>query len=349
MALILGIETSCDETAAAVFDTDKQQLRSNAVFSQISMHKIYGGVVPEIAARTQFEKIDIIIKHALDEAQVTLDDIDTIGVTTHPGLVGSLLIGLSFAKGMAFGANKKIIGVNHLEGHIFSSFLKEDGSIETNLKFPFLCMSVSGGHTSIYIVRDFGSFELVGSTLDDAAGEAFDKVSQLLGCGYPGGPIIEKFARTVDNQDFFNYPRHKNPKTLDYSFSGLKTAVLYDLVKRGAFNLKTGIIKEAMNDELRAHVSSSLQVCITDMFEDRARRAFKLYPELTSLCFVGGVASNRYIAGRLRALCTRYGKEYFSPPLKFCTDNGAMIAFVASYKAARGEFDDLTLDVKKLG
>jgi N6-L-threonylcarbamoyladenine synthase len=217
---ILGIETSCDETAAAVYDSTQQRLLSNCLFSQVKLHEIYGGVVPEIASRSHLEKIDIIIEQALKEAKLALDDIDVIAVTSKPGLVGSLLIGLCFAKGFAWSLNKKIIGVDHLEAHIFSSFLKKDNSVQ-NVTFPHICLSASGGSTVFYLVQDFGKFEIIGQTLDDAAGEAFDKIAKVIGFGYPGGALIEKAAQSVNFQDFFKYPRTKKVgKTLDLTFSG---------------------------------------------------------------------------------------------------------------------------------
>ncbi len=346
MARILGIETSCDETAAAVFDTDQKKILSSHLFSQVELHDIYGGVVPEIASRSHLEKIDTIIAYALEQAKLTLDDIDYIAVTQRPGLVGSLLIGISFAKGMAWATDKKLIGVNHLEGHIFSSFLREDGTVDEKLSFPYLCLSISGGHTALYIAHSFGEYELLGKTLDDAAGEAFDKVAALLGLGYPGGPLIEKYAAKVDNKDFYNYPRTKNiKKLLNFSFSGLKTAVLYDLVKRGAFDLKTGIIKGKMTLKLQQEVASSLQVCIADICEARIKLAFEKYPEIKAFAFVGGVACNKFIRGRLKALCDKKGTYFVVPPMRFCSDNGAMIAFVGSYKAEQGAFSSLEMDV----
>lgn len=348
MSLILGIETSCDETAAAVFDSKAQKILSSDLFSQIKSHEIFGGVVPEIASRSQLEKIDLIVDQALKNADVALDDIDVVAVTNKPGLAGSLIIGICFAKSLAFAKNKKLIGINHLEGHIFSAFLGEDGSINKELEFPFLTLSVSGGHTALYLVRDFGEYEILGQTIDDAAGEAFDKTARLLGFPYPGGPILEKIALEVGSLDFFNYPRQKFPNdNFNFSFSGLKTAVLYDLVNKGVFDLNSGIVVSKMNYELQCKVASSLQICISEIFEDRIRRVLKKYSEVRAVTFVGGVACNSFIKERLKSLCLRRGKLFFSPPKKFCTDNGAMIAFVGSYKAAQNKFSDFSLDVFK--
>jgi N6-L-threonylcarbamoyladenine synthase len=347
MTLILGIETSCDETGAAVYDLEQQKILSNVLFSQIKEHEKYGGVVPEIASRSQLEKINPIITASLQEANLSIDQIDVIAVAQGPGLVGSLFVGLCFAKGIAWSYNKKIIGVNHLDGHVFSSFLKNDLTVEQNIGFPHLCLSVSGGHTSLYLVNDFGSYEVVGQTIDDAAGEAFDKIAKILGFGYPGGPVIEKLAEQANFQDYFNYPRTR-PRGQDvfFSFSGLKTAVLYDLVKRGVYDLNVGPIVQNLTDELKQQVSSSLLVCIGDIFVNNVKLAFKKYPNVQSFTFVGGVACNKYLRSRLELICNKYNKKFFFAPPQFCTDNAAMIAFVGGYKTLRAEFSDLSLDVK---
>lgn len=345
MSLILGIETSCDETGVAIFDSNQKKVLSSVVFSQIKLHEIYGGVVPEIASRSHVEKIDLIVKHALEKADVTLEQIDAVAVTNRPGLAGSLLVGICFAKAIAWALNKKLIAVNHLEGHIFSSFLKDDGTQE-EIEFPFLCLSVSGGHSSLYLVHDFGEYELLGKTIDDAAGEAFDKVAMLLGLGYPGGPAIEKLALKVNNQDFFKYPRLKNEKkNFDFSFSGVKTAVLYSLVKQDAFVIGEGIKKENMTEELQQKVASGLQCCVADILYDKIKLAFSRYPEIKAFAFVGGVASNKFIRAKLSELCAQYSKKIVIPALKYCVDNGAMIAFVGGYKLKKGEIADLSLDI----
>jgi len=334
---VLGIETSCDETAAAVYTTNTG-IRANVLFSQIGLHERYGGVVPEIASRSHLERIDGIITMALTAAGATLDDIDVIAVTNKPGLAGSLLVGLCFAKAIAYAKNKPLIGVNHLEGHAFSA------SIEHNVPFPHLCMTASGGHTALYLITDYGQYQLLGQTVDDAAGEAFDKIAKLIGYPYPGGPMIEKLAQSVNFEDFFSYPRLKK-RGLDFSFSGLKTAVLYDLVKRGGYDMQTKTMLRPDDQELKTKVASSLLVCIADIFEDRIKQALQEYPQVKALTFVGGVACNRYIKERLTKLATRRGKQFFSPSKEYCTDNGAMIAFVGHYKAQQGLFSPLTLDV----
>lgn len=312
---------------------------SNKLFSQIEMHKQYGGVVPEIASRSHLEKIGVIINEALTTAGVSLDTIDAIAVTHKPGLPGSLLIGVCFAKAVAWSTQKKLIGVNHLEGHVFSA------NIENNIPFPFICLTASGGHTALYLVHDFGVYDLIGHTVDDAAGEAFDKIAKLLNLPYPGGPVIEKLAQQVAFEDFFKYPR-STKKTLDFSFSGLKTAVLYDLVKRGAYDMSTKTLFDT-SDILKQHVSSSLLVCISDIFTDKLALAYAQYPQIKAISFVGGVACNKYIRNNLQSWCADQGLSFFTPSPQYCTDNGAMIAFVGGYKARKGEFSDLTLDILK--
>lgn len=344
---ILGIETSCDETAAAVFDTGQQRLLSSKIYSQIALHEGYGGIVPEIASRSQLEKINDIVQEALVAANLSIHDIDVIAVTSKPGLVGSLLVGTCFAKGLAWSLNKKIIDVDHLEGHIFSSYIQQDGTIQ-DIPFPHLCLSVSGGHTALYRVHDFGAFEKVAQTLDDAAGEAFDKIAKILGFGYPGGAIIEQLAQEVNFQDFFHYPRTKLHRDhLQFSFSGLKTAVLYDLVKRGAYDLATGPIAGKITHELQQQVASSLLVAIADIFCAHTRAAFCRWPDVRALTFAGGVACNKYLRSRLEHVCRTYTKHFFVAPPQFCTDNAAMIAFVGAYKARQGAFSDLSFDVLK--
>ncbi|MFH0898274.1 MAG: tRNA (adenosine(37)-N6)-threonylcarbamoyltransferase complex transferase subunit TsaD [bacterium] len=344
--LILGIETSCDETGVAVFDATKKQVLSNVLFSQVQLHEKYGGVVPEIASRSQLEKITVMVHRALEQAQVSLDAIDVVGVTNTPGLVGSLLIGTCFAKALAYSSKKKLIGVDHLEGHIFSPFLKEDGTVHEHIPFPHLSLTASGGHTALYVVKDFGNYELIAQTHDDAAGEAFDKIAHVLGFTYPGGAKIEQHAAQVGFKDFFNYPRTKNKnQQIMFSFSGLKTAVLYGLVDLGAYDLHTGVIEKNMTLDLQQKVSSSLLVCIADIFEKNMQLAFKQYPQIQACTFAGGVACNKYLRQRMAALCQRYNKSFITPSPQFCTDNGAMIAFVAGYKALQGAYSDFFLDV----
>ncbi|MFA6066688.1 MAG: tRNA (adenosine(37)-N6)-threonylcarbamoyltransferase complex transferase subunit TsaD [Candidatus Babeliaceae bacterium] len=335
--VLLGIESSCDETAAAVYTTDNRLL-SNVIYSQTDLHKQFGGVVPEIASRAHIEKISHIVASALEQANISLRQVDVIAVTNKPGLPGSLLTGVCFAKGLAYGQNKKIIGVNHLEGHGFSSFL------EHNVPFPHLCLTASGGHTSLYLVKDFGDYDIIGITKDDAAGEAFDKIAKLIQLPYPGGPYIEKLAAEVDFIDFFKYSRLKD-KNLNFSFSGLKTAVLYNLVSQGAYDLSEKSFLKPDDYTLKQQVASSLLVCITDIFEQRLKLALQQYPEVQAITFVGGVACNKYIKARIETLAHSYHKQFFSPSAQFCTDNAAMIAFVGHYKAQQNKFSDYALDI----
>jgi N6-L-threonylcarbamoyladenine synthase len=335
--LTLGIETSCDETAAAVYHSSKGLL-SSTLYSQIEIHKNFGGVVPELASRSQLEKISPIVEHALSSAQLSLDDIDVIAITNRPGLPGSLLVGVCFAKSIAWAKNKKLIGINHLEGHAFSA------SIEHNVPFPHLCLTASGGHTSLYLIKNFGDYTVLGETEDDAAGEAFDKIAKLMNLAYPGGPIIERLAREVEFQDFYHYPRSKH-KTLNFSFSGLKTAVLYDLVKRGAYNLQTKTFLADADKQLQKEVASSLLVCIADIFEQKLNIALNTYPQVQAVTFVGGVACNNYITQRLNRWAQAHNLPFFHPSRAYCTDNAAMIAFVGNYKAQQGLFADFTLDI----
>jgi N6-L-threonylcarbamoyladenine synthase len=335
--IILGIESSCDETGAAIYDTQKGLL-SNELYSQVDLHAWHGGVIPELASRLHMEKIGIIVQSALDKAGVTLEQIDTIAVTSKPGLPGALMIGVSYAKGLAFAENKKLIGINHLEGHVFSA------CIDNTIPFPFLCLTVSGGHTSLYFVQDFGQYSLVGHTIDDAAGEAFDKIAKMMNLPYPGGPVIEKLAEQVNFEDFFHYTRGSMSGP-NFSFSGLKTSILYDLVKRGAYDLEA---KKFLKDDdlyFKQQVASSLLVCMGDIFQKKLAEAIKLHPHVKAISFVGGVACNKYLRRTLQAFAQKRGIQLFYPTPKLCTDNAGMIAFVGSYKAAQGKFDDLHLAI----
>lgn len=337
MPLILGIETSCDETAAAVFDS-QQGILSSQLFSQTELHQSYGGVVPEIASRSHLEKMKPIIDKALEQANCSLNDTDIIAITNKPGLPGSLLIGLCTAKALVWGLKKKLVAVNHLEGHIFSSFL------EHNVPFPHLCLAASGGHTSLYLVENYGLYRVIGRTLDDAAGEALDKVAKLIHLPYPGGPEIEKLAEAAQFHDFFRYPRNVS-QTTNFSFSGLKTAVLYDLVKRKAYDLADKRFLSDPDETLKKEVASSLLVCIGDIFTERIHYAINSYPAIKAVAFVGGVACNKYLRKRIAAVCKTHNLQLFIPSPKYCSDNAAMIAFVGNYRAEQGKFADLTLDI----
>lgn len=335
--IILGIETSCDETAAAVFCTE-QGVLSNVLFSQIQLHKPYGGVVPEVASRSHIEKIPHIIREACENAQIKLESVDAIAVTNRPGLPGSLLIGLCFAKAVAYALNKPLVAVDHVHAHALSPL------IENPVPFPHICLTASGGHTTIYRVLSPLDIRPIGTTQDDAAGEAFDKVAKLIGLGYPGGPEIEKRARSVQFEDFYQYPRLKN-KTLDFSFSGLKTAVLYDLIKRGAYDLTTKVFDDSTDTTIKTRVSSSFLVCVGDIMSDRIGRACDLFPDTKAVTFAGGVACNRYLAERIERCAVKHDLPFFTPARHYCTDNGAMVAYAGAQKALKGIFADLTLDI----
>lgn len=334
--ITLGIETSCDETGAAIYH-QKNGLLSNALYSQVQ-HKAFGGVVPELGSRAQLERINPIVNQALQKAGISLADISVVAVTNRPGLPGSLLVGVCFAKAIAWATDKKIIGINHIEGHAFSPYLEFD------VPFPNLCLTSSGGHTSLFLLKGFGDYDILGQTTDDAAGEAFDKVAKMLNLPYPGGPEIEKAASHADFKDYFHYPRHKQ-KTLDFSYSGLKTAVLYDLINQRAYDIKTK--KFIGSDTLRDKVASSFLVCISDVFLEKLERAIKMHPEIKALTFVGGVSRNKYIRAQIEKVAKKYTLPLYIPSPQYCTDNAAMIAFVGNYKAMQGEFSDWYLDIKR--
>ncbi len=345
MAYILGIESSCDDVAAAVFDTDYNRVISSCLFSQIDLHKQYGGVVPEIASREHMKQIRPIVEQALQEANIGLNELDAVAVTNKPGLAGSLLVGFSFAKTLSWSLNIPLIAVDHLEGHMFSSFLETDGNVR-NVEFPHLCFSASGGHTSLHIVHGVDKYKRIGNTTDDAAGEAFDKISKLIGLGYPGGPIIEQLATQEGFVDYFSYPRLKHkPDKYDFSFSGLKTAVMYDAVKRGFLDSEKYKPTSLLTPTVQRHIASSLLVCISDIFVNMVKRVVKAYPELKGLTFVGGVACNKYLRNRLEVCMKNRNKFFIATPPKFCTDNAAMIALIGSFKFKNKEFNSLTTDI----
>jgi N6-L-threonylcarbamoyladenine synthase len=318
---ILGIETSCDETSAAVVEDGKRVL-SSIVSSQAELHSKYGGVIPEIASRKQLELIQPVVDSAIQEAKVSLSEIDGIAVVNGPGLLGSLFVGLVFAKSLAYAWKKPLVGINHVEAHIFAGFLV------TDIQFPFLALVVSGGHTSLYHVLSHNRFELLGRTVDDAAGEAFDKVAKLLGLGYPGGPLIQKLAENGD-PSAIKFPlgmvRHQG---FDFSFSGLKTAVLTYTKKNKKFN--------------PADVAASFQHTVVKILIKKIKRAL-LKTRAKTLVLAGGVAANK----ALRNACMELEDEELKvvlPPLEYCTDNAAMVACLGYYRLKAGMADTLELD-----
>jgi N6-L-threonylcarbamoyladenine synthase len=324
--VILGIETSCDDTAAAVVKGDR--LASNIISSQLA-HTTYGGVVPEIASRAHQQLIVPVVERALEEAGVGREDLDAVAVTYGPGLAGSLLVGLSFAKALAFGLDVPLVGVNHLEGHIYSVKIDPPGP-----PFPYLCLVVSGGHTEIVHVEEGFQHRVLGKTRDDAAGEAFDKVAKMLDLGYPGGPRIEKLARNGD-PNFHRFPRSR-PGGLDFSFSGIKTSVLYYLNK---FSEEERA--KLLEDHL-ADVCASFQQAIIDvLIEVLVQAAFET--QVGHVAIVGGVSANTALLEAARKTGRQHGFEVHAPALAYSMDNAAMIAVTARYKLAAGITSPLTL------
>ena len=317
--LILAIESSCDETAASVVKNGRCVL-SNIISSQIAIHTLYGGVVPEIASRKHIEKINQVVEAALKEADVTLDDIDAIGVTYGPGLVGALLVGVAEAKAIAYAKKKPLVGVHHIEGHVSANYIEHP-----DLEPPFLCEIISGGHTHLVIVKDYGSFEILGRTRDDAAGEAFDKVARAIGLGYPGGPKIDKLAKE-GNPHAIDFPRaHMEDAPYDFSFSGVKSAVLNHLNK----------CRMTGEPIVEADIAASFQQAGADVLVDNAIRAAKDY-HMDRLAIAGGVASNGALRAAMEAACEKEGIRFYRPSPIFCTDNAAMIGVAAYYEYQKG-------------
>ena len=317
--LILAIESSCDETAAAVVKNGREVL-SNVINTQIAIHTEYGGVVPEIASRKHIENINPVIRKALENAGVTLDDIDAIGVTYGPGLVGALLVGVAEAKAIAFAKNKPLVGVHHIEGHISANYVENK-----ELEPPFVALVVSGGHTHLVKVNDYGEYEIVGRTRDDAAGEAFDKVARAIGLGYPGGPKIDKLAKE-GNHDAIEFPRaHVDDAPYDFSFSGIKSAVLNYI---NSANMQGKEINHA-------DVAASFQKAVVDALVSRAVRLAKECG-MDKLAIAGGVASNSALRAAIQEECTKNNIRFYSPSPVLCTDNAAMIGAAAYYEYIKG-------------
>ena len=327
--IILSIESSCDETSAAVVINGREVL-SNVIASQIDTHKKYGGVVPEVASRMHIEVVDSVVKAALDEAGMKLEDVDAIGVTYGPGLVGALLVGLQYAKGLALGADKPLIPVNHIQGHICANFIQHK-----DLKPPFVSLVVSGGHTFIVHVKSYRDFEVIGQTRDDAAGEAYDKVARALGLGYPGGPKIDKLAKE-GNENAIEFPRAKfHDDTLDFSFSGVKSAVLNYLNKA------------KMKDEEvnKADIAASFQKAIVDVLKNNVFLTCERR-NLKKIAVAGGVASNSCLRETLIREGAKRGIEILFPEPILCTDNAAMIGSAAYFKLMDGAASDLNINAK---
>ena len=354
--LILAIESSCDETAAAVVKNGREVL-SNTIYSQIDLHTLYGGVVPEIASRKHIEKINQVVKTSLKDARVTLDEIDAIGVTYGPGLVGALLVGVAEAKAIAYAANKPLVGVHHIEGHIAANYVEHK-----ELEPPYLCLVVSGGHTHLVRVNGYSEYEIIGKTHDDAAGEAFDKVARAIGLGYPGGPKVDKVSKT-GRKDILAFPRaHIEGCPYDFSFSGLKSAVLNYLnsckMKQAAGNSGNDSDKDATTakkpggsvyetvfsgDDMIdpeqgitvADVAASFQEAVVDALVSKTMAAAKDLG-YTKIAMAGGVASNSALRAGMKEACERNGYELYYPSPVLCTDNAAMIGCAAYYEYISG-------------
>ncbi|MCI8409136.1 MAG: tRNA (adenosine(37)-N6)-threonylcarbamoyltransferase complex transferase subunit TsaD [Lachnospiraceae bacterium] len=317
--LILGIESSCDETAAAVVQNGRKVL-SNVISSQIELHKLYGGVVPEIASRKHMEKINQVIEEALSEAEITLDDIDAVAVTYGPGLVGALLVGVAEAKAICFAKKKPLVGVHHIEGHVSANYIEH-----LDLEPPFLSLIVSGGHTHLVQVKDYGEYEIIGRTRDDAVGEAFDKVARSIGLGYPGGPKIDKLAKE-GNSSAISFPKAKiEDAPLDFSFSGVKSAVLNHI---NGCRMKGEEI-------IPADIAASFQKAVVDVLVDRALQAAKKCNS-KKIVLAGGVASNSALRTAMKKMCNEQNLSLYYPSPIFCTDNAAMIGVAGYYEYIKG-------------
>jgi N6-L-threonylcarbamoyladenine synthase len=341
MTKILAIETSCDETAAAVIE-DGRYIRSNIVASQIDIHRRYGGIFPEVASRQHILAIDTVVQDAVTEAKIHWKELDAIAVTCGPGLSGSLLVGVNAAKGIAMAQELPLIGVNHLEGHLYSNWLVTEEQ-SGNIAFPALTLIVSGGHTELVLVKNHGDYEVLGRTIDDAAGEAFDKTARLLGVGYPGGPAIQKAAEK-GNPAAFRLPRAKTKGAYDFSFSGLKTAVLR-IVQRytGGLQKPAATAQKALpNIGLSVEdMAASVQWAIVDALVEKTRRAAE-ETGVKEVLLAGGVSANALLRQEMRA---RLPLPVKFPPLNLCTDNAAMIGAAAYHPCLAGKFSNLDMDV----
>lgn len=327
--LILGIETTCDETAVAVVD-DRRDIRAHVLLSQLDDHRPYGGVVPEIAARAHLDHLDGLVARAMEEAKISFDDLDAVAASAGPGLIGGVMVGLMTAKALALAAHKPLVAVNHLEAHALTARLTND------VPFPFLLLLVSGGHCQILIVRGVGEYELLGETIDDAVGEAFDKVAKMIGLPYPGGPELEKLlpqanetaAATID------LPRPLvGRKNCDFSFAGLKTATRHWIGGRD------------LSAQEKADFALAFHHTVSDILLDRLARALQErdVAGLKTLVVAGGVAANRFLCARLKTFCDARGLNFVAPPVRLCTDNAAMVAWAGLEKFRLGQIDDLNV------
>ena len=341
MTLILGIETSCDETSAAVVENGTRIL-SNVIASQIETHSRYGGVFPEVASRMHIEAIQPVMHQALDEAKITIADIDAIAVTHGPGLAGSLLVGVNFAKGLALGWDKPLLGINHIEGHVYSLWLVER---PTPIQFPVLVLIVSGGHSELLLMAGHGEYVMLGNTLDDAAGEAFDKVGRMLSLPYPGGPSIQN-AATLGSTSAYNFARPMADDSFNFSFSGLKTAVMRAVQQAPASGKRTRGVESMEPGKLKAEVNvndvaASFQAAAVQMLVDKTIKAARAY-DVTEILMAGGVSANSLLREELMKAAIR---PVSYPPLRLCTDNAAMIAAAGYFRYLAGHRSSLELDV----
>ena len=326
MTLILGIESSCDETAAAIVD-DKRRILANVVRSQTEAHAPYGGVVPEIAARSHIEWMQPVLSQALNEAGVRLSDVDAIAATAGPGLIGGVIVGLMTAKTLASVAKKPLIAVNHLEGHALTVRLSD------GLAYPYLLLLVSGGHCQFVRVDGLGQYHILGGTIDDALGEAFDKCAKMMGLGYPGGAVIERLAHS-GNAQAFDLPRPlSGSKDCNFSFSGLKTAIRYQLAPLAP-----------LSDAVKADMAASFQRTVIAILEEKVTQAFGQCAEAMPLVIAGGVAANQAIKAAMQTLCESLGTRCIVPPPSLCTDNAAMIAWAGLERFQSGLVDPLTVE-----
>ena len=332
--ITLAVESSCDETSVAVLKNGREVL-SNIINTQVDLHKKFGGVVPEVASRKHIENIDAVLQEALDKANITLNDVDHIAVTYGPGLVGALLVGLSHAKALAFTLNKPLVGVNHIEGHVSANYIEHK-----DLKPPFITLIVSGGHTHLVEVKDYGEYEILGRTRDDASGEAFDKIARSMGLGYPGGPIVDRLAKE-GNKNAIDFPRAYLDEGYDFSFSGLKSAVL-NYINQCNMAGKTIVPED---------VAASFQAAVIDVLAEKTMKAVE-QKGVYHVALAGGVASNSALRQRMKQECEKRGYTLNIPSPILCTDNAAMIGCAAYYEYQNGITDGLDLNANpslKLG
>lgn len=335
-SIILGIETSCDDTSVS-FVKNGREVLSNVISSQIDIHKIYGGVVPEIASRKHTDNISIVFNEALKQANLDINNIDCIAVTYGPGLIGSLLVGLSFAKALSIAINKPFIGINHIEGHICSNYITNK-----NLEPPFLCLIVSGGHTNLVVVEDYCKYKIYGKTHDDACGECFDKIARSLGLDYPGGPKIEKYALNC-NIDYYNFPRGNILNSpYDFTFSGLKSSVINFInnKKNKLSNTSKDIVLD--NEEI-SKICYSFQNSIIDTLTSKTIALAETL-NINNIAICGGVSANNTIKNAMKDICIKHNTNFFAPENIYSTDNAAMIASAGYYRYIRNEFSDLSLN-----